>query len=446
MLAAPQDMVDRRVGVGLHQHGKFLQRPWPVPFPFGNGLADALAQRGIFRKALRQVVVADFQGSNMLFEQIPLPPGSFFFQRASGLEHRSTQRSLQILQSFIDHLFPQGLGNRHQARLQGLDLPVDPFRPPLVFLPLDPFRHGHDPIVRLDPAVGAVDRVENGLQAVVLLMADRLELVLVATGALDGNPQQAIHGDLQVPFQHGEAVGTHLVGVAVALAAAVRGVAQKVRRAKQLDHLGGDVAPGHVACQLVPGQLLAHETVVRLVRVERADHVIAVAESQRPVAVGVEVAVGVGVPRRVEPVLAPALTVMRRGQGTLHHALVGAGPLVRQESVDLSGRGGQAGEVKADAPHECGTIRFRPEGEPLPVQRCHDEPVDFRPHSFRLLQRGRRRADQGLKRPMNGRSDREHPAQDQETPYHAHEWFSSESPPAIDSCNFQAQRPDQVLA
>ena len=82
----------------------------------------------------------------------------------------------------------------------------------------------------LEPAVGIVGGPKNRLQGVVIGLPDRLELVVVAAGALHGQPQHARGHDLHVPFEHGESIDAHFVGIAVALAGAVGRVAQEVRR------------------------------------------------------------------------------------------------------------------------------------------------------------------------------------------------------------------------
>ena len=61
------------------------------------------------------------------------------------------------------------------------------------------------------------------------------------------------------------------------------------------------------------------------------------------------VAVGVGVAGQVEPVPAPALAVVRRRQQAIHQALVGVGPRVGDEVVDLLRRRRQAEQVEADS-------------------------------------------------------------------------------------------------
>ena len=69
---------------------------------------------------------------------------------------------------------------------------------------------------------------------------------------------------------------------------------------------------------LVAGDLLFDEPVVRLVLVERPDHVIAISPGFRTVAIVLEAA-GVGIADHIEPVPAPALAVVRRSKKILDH-------------------------------------------------------------------------------------------------------------------------------
>ena len=99
-------------------------------------------------------------------------------------------------------------------------------------------------------------------------------------------------------------------------------------------------------------------SVVGLVAVEGADDVVAIAPGVGAVRVVLE-AVGVGVADDVEPVAAPALAVVRRGEQAVDEFLVGVGRLVGEEGVDLFGRRRQAGQIERDAADE--RARGRPE-------------------------------------------------------------------------------------
>src|SRR5205807_6172104 len=111
--------------------------------------------------------------------------------------------------------------NVFEARLQGLDFTVNLLRALMVFLAPRSAPDLDDAGIRLDPALRAVDREKDGLELVVLLVADRLELVRVAAGALNRDAKQGAHDVLEIPFQDTQAVGADLVGIAVAFSRAV---------------------------------------------------------------------------------------------------------------------------------------------------------------------------------------------------------------------------------
>ena len=103
--------------------------------------------------------------------------------------------------------------------------------------------------------------------------------------------------------------------------------------------------------QQVAGEVLRDELVVGHVGVEGADDVIAVLVGVGDG--GVElVAARLGVAHQVEPVPAPALAEVRRGQQPVHHLLVGVGDVVVEEGVDFVGRRRQADQVEGDAPQQ----------------------------------------------------------------------------------------------
>ena len=104
--------------------------------------------------------------------------------------------------------------------------------------------------------------------------------------------------------------------------------------------------------RLVAGELLEDEAVVRLVGVEGADDVVAVAPGVGPRFVEL-VAVGLGVAGEVEPVPAPALAVVRaRRAAGRSPSRRRPGDLSFDERVDLLRRRRQAGQVERDAADE----------------------------------------------------------------------------------------------
>ena len=75
---------------------------------------------------------------------------------------------------------------------------------------------------------------------------------------------------------------------------------------------------------LIAGQLFHQETIVRLVVVKRADHVIAITPGIAPVGVVLET-IGLGETDNVEPVLSPTLTVARAGEQPFDQLAVSSG-------------------------------------------------------------------------------------------------------------------------
>ena len=192
--------------------------------------------------------------------------------------------------------------------------------------------------VHVERLISFIEGGEDGLQAVVILLLDRIELMVVAAGALGGRREESAGrvrhhvitvegaGDLAVEFGLGEF-----------------GVADPVPRTGGNKALG-DVAIGRRGVERVAGQLFFDKAGVGLVVVEGADHVIAVGPG-----VGTElvlvVAVGVAVVDDVEPVAAPAFAIAGRGQQAVGGAADGGGQVLVGfflESREFFGRRGQA--------------------------------------------------------------------------------------------------------
>ena len=152
---------------------------------------------------------------------------------------------------------------------------------------------------RVEEEVGVVLVVEEGQQPVVVALRDRVELVVVALAAADGQAEpdaaggvDAIDDGLDAELFHIDAAFFVNEGVAV--------------------EAGGDaLAPGGVR-QQVAGQLLDRELVERQVGVQGGEYPVAV-RPDRPRRIDAE-AVAVGVPGQVQPDAAPPLAVVRGRQ------------------------------------------------------------------------------------------------------------------------------------
>ena len=143
--------------------------------------------------------------------------------------------------------------------------------------------------------------VEDGEQAVVIALEERVSFVIVAAGAADGEAKEdAARGRNDIVELVGAVLCQRIVGLAhvVVIAGAVAA------------ETGGDEALLIRVVDFIARDLLGDETGIRFVVVEAADDVVAVFPRMRAIQVVVRAA-GVGVTREIQPVAAPALAVVR---------------------------------------------------------------------------------------------------------------------------------------
>ena len=140
------------------------------------------------------------------------------------------------------------------------------------------------------------DVAEEREHLVVVLLRDGIEHVIMATRAANRQAHEGFRGGLEHVVEPFELGGARVVRFVIPDAEPVK--------------TGGDQAVIVHVRQLVAGDLLHHEPVVRLVLVERADDVVAVFPDKRFFIVAL-VAVGLGEAHDVEPVAAPAFAVLR---------------------------------------------------------------------------------------------------------------------------------------
>lgn len=92
--------------------------------------------------------------------------------------------------------------------------------------------------------------------------------------------------------------------------------------------------------------------------------------------VGASLAFGIGVAGEVEPEASPLLAIAGGIEQAVDQALVGAGPVVVEERVDLFWRGGQAGEVEGRAAKQGGAAGFWRERDVAIFEFAEKESVD----------------------------------------------------------------------
>ena len=153
------------------------------------------------------------------------------------------------------------------------------------------------------------------------------------------------------------------------------------------DHLGpDDQEPGRhqvlIALRLgaegeqIAGKLFRDEPVERLVGVERADHVVAIAPG---VIIG-EVLVrpiGVGVTSDVEPVAAPVHPEFGAAQERIDDPGERVGRVVLDERRDLGWRRRDADQVEEDSPQQRRPVGVGDREEPLRLEPGEEEPIDI---------------------------------------------------------------------
>ena len=284
---------------------------------------------------------------------------------------------LERLDTGFDLGFPKRLDDRAHfgADVLGLLLPQRLLL--LVLAALRDVLHGEGAIP--EGSVG-----EERLQTVVVLVKDGIVFVIVAARAPE---REAKEGG----------------------ARRVRDVVQRFLPAREQPRSIGLVDPlpveshGHERfgvprIQLVAGNLLADEAVVRLVVVERLNDVIAIAPHVGTRGVGFE-AVAVRVARDVEPMARPALAVPRRREQPVHHALPRAGRSVVQELLNLGRRRGKPGEVDRDPAEQGGAVGAWVRPETLRFKPGQHERVNRRLHPRLILDGGNGGFRNRLKRP-----------------------------------------------
>ena len=110
--------------------------------------------------------------------------------------------------------------------------------------------------------------------------------------------------------------------------------------------------------EFIASQLLGDELVERLVGVQRPDDAVAIFVGVAARRIRVAVAIGIGVARDIEPVAAPALTVIRRVEQPIDQLFVSIGRSVCEEGFGLRRRRRQTGKIKMRAAQQSDFFRI----------------------------------------------------------------------------------------
>ena len=218
--------------------------------------------------------------------------------------------------------------------------------------------------------VRAIDSGENGLKTVVVLHGNRVELVIVALGALDSEAIERLNR-----------VHDHVVTVQVARDFAVDFRLRHLLVANQVPRAGGEEAQGLDAVtskgkQNISRDLLLHEAPIGLVLVEGANDVITIRPGVRPGLVLV-IAVRLTVMDYVEPMPRPALAIVRRSQQGIDQVFITPRIRIADERLDLLRRRRQAEQVEIKAANERSPFGFGGRREALFGQLGENECVDW---------------------------------------------------------------------
>ena len=200
-----------------------------------------------------------------------------------------------------------------------------------------------------------LDRCEEGLHPIVVTDGDGVVLVIVTAGAGQSQSQKGRSGGVDDVV---EGVAPHAI--------------LTVDRAMQESET--QLAFLSIVRIGVSGNLLPNEAVERPVLVEGPDHVVPIAPD---VGEGTVVAaVGIGIPRNVQPMPPPALAVTRVSKQPVDFLPVGVGVGIAGEAMHLLGSRGQADQIEIEAPQQQ-PLRGRRGGSHLPaLQLGQDECID----------------------------------------------------------------------
>ena len=229
--------------------------------------------------------------------------------------------------------------------------------------------------------------MENAVERVVVLDRDRINFVIVAARALHGET----HGAAR---DHVDPVVNDIVRH------------PEEAPADGEESHGGEVRGirGH---ELVRGDLQLQKAIVSQVLIERPDDPLAigVGVGKLPLFAGVNVSLGIGIPRDIQPVASPSLAVTRTREQAFDqrsHGGIGIGGGGFFKGGDFIRRRRKARDIEAhpaDQGARVGGVR-RP--EPSGVQFRENETIDVRLCPDRFLDGGRSSFRWKAKRPVLG--------------------------------------------
>ena len=152
--------------------------------------------------------------------------------------------------------------------------------------------------------------------------------------------------------------------------------------------------------ELITGELLPDKLIDRLVGVQRADYVVAIAVSVSAWFVFGGVAFTVGIAGGVQPMTAPAFAVVRRRQQPIDKTFVGAVGPIGHELSDLRRRRRQAREIETNAAQQRQPVGRRRKRQACVLEPGQHERVDRRAYEMTVPYVWNIWRGDGLKRPV----------------------------------------------
>ena len=233
---------------------------------------------------------------------------------------------------------------------------------------------------------------EDPGQGVIIGRGNGVELVIVASGTADRQAHERARRrvDLLVDDIHLHldrvVFGQHL------------GAEREEAGGGPVFELRGVVGSG----KKISGQLFLHELIVRLVLIERANHVIAIPPCVPVHQVLVE-PVRIGITGYIEPVPRPSLSIMRRGQQAVYDFCERIETGVGQERVHFLRCRGQPGQIECGAADQGALIGRGRRLQAFQFERAQDEGVDRRLNPRDILYGRRFRRHRRHKSPVSRR-------------------------------------------
>ncbi len=227
--------------------------------------------------------------------------------------------------------------------------------------------------------------IDEGEHPIIVLLGKRIELVVVALAALDGQAEDALADGVH-PVEH-----------------RIHPELFRVDRAFLVEHriaeeTGGDPLVLGGVGKLVSGELLDDELVIRQVAIEGIDDVVAVSPHvARHVFL---IAIRVRIPRRIQPMPAPTLSVVRRVQQTLDLLLVRARIPVSQKRIHFRDGRRKADQVQAQPPEQRDLVSFGRWFELFLLQPGENERINRIAHPAFAFHLRRVWPHRGFERPM----------------------------------------------